>query len=98
LVSYLDGLSLESNAEALSHLQAFVNRLDRQLPVKVKYIRSDQEGSSQAEPPFNCTSALGLFHQTRPRYTPELNGVVESFKRTAKKMSGAMADRTPLSR
>ena len=66
----MDGLSLESNAEAFSHLQAFVNRLDRQLPVKVKYIRSDQEGSSQAEPPFNCTSASVYFIRPDPAIRP----------------------------
>ncbi|RXK41857.1 hypothetical protein M231_00856 [Tremella mesenterica] len=32
----------------------------------------------------------GLIHQVTPRYTPELNGVVERFNRTLKEMTGAM--------
>jgi len=89
---------LHSKPEALLHLHAFVNRLDRQLPVKVKYIRSDQGGEFTSGAALQWYLRLGLVHQTSPRYTPELNGVVECFNRTVKEMSGAMADRTPLSR
>jgi transposase InsO family protein len=89
---------LLSKAKALSHLQAFVNRLDRQLPVKVKCFRSDQGVEFTNGAALQRYLRLGLVHQTSPRYNPEINGVVKRFNRTVKDMSGAMAVCTPLSR
>lgn len=40
--------------------------------------------------------STGILHQTSPRYTPGLNGVVERFNRTVKAMTVVMIDDTRL--
>ena len=81
---------MSSKGEALSVLQACVVKLERQLDVKVRFVRSDgglEFASSSAKAWYD---KLGIQHQLSTRYSPELNGVAERFMRTSKDMISAM--------
>ena len=59
-------------------------------PRAVRFVRSDgggEFGSLEAQAWYRET---GIQHQVSPPYTPELNGVIERFMRTAKEMITAM--------
>ncbi|RSH90639.1 hypothetical protein EHS25_001244 [Saitozyma podzolica] len=77
--------------EAYRHLRAFVSIMARlAAPRAVRFVRSDgggEFGSLEAQAWYRET---GIQHQVSPPYTPELNGVVERFMRTAKEMITAM--------
>lgn len=77
-------------------IKDFVQRIQRQSGTPVKVIRSDGGLEFVSKDALDFYKSTGIFHQTSPRYTPELNGVVEKFNRTVKEMMSAMIDDRPL--
>ena len=86
----------KTKGEAFIHLKAFIQRLERQLGEKVRFIRSDGGGEFDSGPARFWYTQTGIQHQITPHYTPELNGVVERANRTVKEMIYAMVGGTPM--
>jgi transposase InsO family protein len=67
-------------------LKEFVAKVQRQLGEKVRLIRSDNGGEFDSGEAQGWYRSRGIIHQRSTVYTPELNGTVERFIRTAKEM------------
>ena len=68
-------IPIKLKCDAVTHIRAFVNRLETQSGIKVKVIRSDL-GTEFFMDEY-ATKRTGIIHQTTPGYTPELNGVAK---------------------
>jgi hypothetical protein len=71
-------------------LKEFIAKVQRQLGEKVRFIRSDNGGEFDSGDAQGWYRSRGIIHQRSTVYTPELNGTVERFIRTAKEMMSTM--------
>lgn len=81
---------------AFAALKDFITRIERQSGIPGKVVRSDGGLEFRLSIADIFYKSSGILHQPSPRYTPELNGVVERLNRTIKEMLSAMIAGTPL--
>jgi transposase InsO family protein len=75
---------------ALEALKDFVVKVERQLGEKVRFIRTDNGTEFVKAEAEQWYRKKGIIHQLTTPYTPELNGTIERFMRTAKEMISAI--------
>jgi hypothetical protein len=89
--SKINRVVLSPNKEnVLKYMKEFITLLERQLDVKVRFIRTDGGLEYASIEAIKWYTLKGIIHQVSPRYTPELNGVAERFNRTLKEMASSM--------
>jgi hypothetical protein len=75
---------------ALEALKDFLVKVERQLGEKVLFIRTDNDTEFVKAEAEQWYRKKEIIHQLTTPYTPELNGIIECFMRTAKEMISAM--------
>ena len=75
-------IPMPEKSRTLEEVQQLIRRLEKQLDLKVRKIRSDN-GSEFSNKLFaEFTSHQGIVHQFTNTYSPQMNGVAERFNRT----------------
>ena len=83
-------ICLPGKTELLKYVKEFVTRLECQLNVRIRFIRSDNGTEFTSEDARQWYAQKGIIHQTSTRYMPAQNGVCERFVRMIKEMAECM--------
>jgi transposase InsO family protein len=89
---------LQTKDEALDYFKVYKAKVENQLEIKIKHLRSDHGGEYFPKISDDFCEEHVIIHERTPPYSPQSNGVAERKNCTLSDLANSMLDTASLSK